>query len=98
MLLFCGGDGLFFWWEIRVGEIKKRAESGEDSLQKERKKRLKIKYGRRSIRRARVENTREKRTREKKADSLSTSFLWDQGEANGTCSRAPFPIIFSLYF
>jgi len=97
MLLFCGGDGLFFWWEIRVGEIKKRAESGEDSLQKERKKerkkRLKIKYGRRSIRRARVENTREK-----KADSLSTSFLWDQGEANGTCSRAPFPIIFSLYF
>ena len=66
MLLFCGGDGLFFWWEIRVGEIKKRAESGEDSLQKERKKRLKIKYGRRSIRRARVENTREKRTREKK--------------------------------
>ena len=65
---------------------------------KERKKKLKIKYGRRSIRRARVENTREKRTREKKADSLSTSFLWDQGEANGTCSRAPFPIIFSLYF
>ena len=40
-------------------------------LQKERKKKLKIKYGRRSIRRARVENTREKRTREKKAREKS---------------------------
>lgn len=38
---------------------------------KERKKKLKIKYGRRSIRRARVENTREKRTREKKAREKS---------------------------
>ena len=66
MLLFCGGDGLFFWWEIRVGEIKKRAESGEDSLQKERKKRLKIKYGRRSIRRARASRIRARRERARK--------------------------------
>ena len=71
MLLFCvcvGGLSFFFWWEIRVGEIKKRAESGEDSSSKRKKEETKNKiWTPQHPSRARREYAREENAREKSA-------------------------------
>ena len=72
MLLFCGGGGLFLGWEIRVGEIKKRAESGEDSSSKRKKERKKEEtknkiWTPQHPSRARREYAREENAREKSA-------------------------------